>query len=228
MRGLDGSPPFRIGDGRAMALSPDSAWGISALPTTPIERLVLLPTRTGQVKLIETGPLSFFQWACFFPSGAEILYAAKSASGRQRVYRQMIGSASPRPVTPEGYGLRSSHAVSPDGATAALTDPAGNVALLRFESGQLRPLPGAAPRELACQWTNDGKALYVFANGAASAPLTKIELATGRRTPIRTLAPADPAGLVNVSGVRVTPDGKAYAYTYDRRLSDLYLVEGWN
>ena len=37
--------------------------------------------------------------------------------------------------------------------------------------------------------------------------------------------PADAAG-VNQIGVIPTPDGDGYVYTFNRILSDLYLVEG--
>jgi len=54
----------------------------------------------------------------------------------------------------------------------------------------------------------------------------RISLATGKRWDFRELSPPDPAGLVEVSMVRVTPSGRALAYTYFRQLSTLYLVEG--
>jgi hypothetical protein len=40
------------------------------------------------------------------------------------------------------------------------------------------------------------------------------------------LVPADAAGIDTISGVMMTPDGKAYVYSYVRTLCDLYLVEG--
>ncbi|MFN2447406.1 MAG: hypothetical protein ABR606_17700 [Vicinamibacterales bacterium] len=43
---------------------------------------------------------------------------------------------------------------------------------------------------------------------------------------MRELIPADPAGVVEIMTLVLTPDAKAYAYTYVRALSDLYLVEG--
>ena len=38
--------------------------------------------------------------------------------------------------------------------------------------------------------------------------------------------PLDPSGVERISNVVVTPDGKYYAYTYSRLLSDLFVVEG--
>ena len=41
-----------------------------------------------------------------------------------------------------------------------------------------------------------------------------------------TLGPNDPAGVTAVLNVRMTADGKSYAYSFDRELSDLFVVEG--
>jgi hypothetical protein len=38
--------------------------------------------------------------------------------------------------------------------------------------------------------------------------------------------PADPAGVVETLGIVPTPDGRFYAYSYLRLLTELYLVEG--
>ena len=57
------------------------------------------------------------------------------------------------------------------------------------------------------------------------ARVARLEVATGRQVAVREISPPDTVG---VSGVQVTMarDGKAYAYWYTRRLSDLYVVEG--
>ena len=38
------------------------------------------------------------------------------------------------------------------------------------------------------------------------------------------MMPSDPAGIVVIWTVVMTPDAKSYAYTYGRFLSELYLV----
>ena len=49
---------------------------------------------------------------------------------------------------------------------------------------------------------------------------------TGDRTLWKTLAPSDPAGVPSINAVSLSSDGRFYAYSFDRTLSDLYLVEG--
>jgi hypothetical protein len=36
----------------------------------------------------------------------------------------------------------------------------------------------------------------------------------------------DASGLTGVNSLTITPDGRAYAFTYNRSLSDLFLVQG--
>jgi len=38
--------------------------------------------------------------------------------------------------------------------------------------------------------------------------------------------PADPAGVARIQVIEMTPDGRTYAYSVSRQLSDLYLVRG--
>ncbi len=54
----------------------------------------------------------------------------------------------------------------------------------------------------------------------------RLDLATGKRQLVLTLAVSDPSGVTAITAVRTTPDGKAHAYSYYRELSDLFIVEG--
>ena len=82
------------------------------------------------------------------------------------------------------------------------------------------------------QWSSDGRFVYVRTPGDFVAHIFRIDLQSGRREPWKDLTPGDIAGYIGIDahprGVRVTPDGKAYAYTYWKLLDYLYLVEGLN
>lgn len=56
--------------------------------------------------------------------------------------------------------------------------------------------------------------------------ITRVDLATGKRTPWKQIVPADAAGVDAIGGIAITPDEKSYVYSYGRTLSDLYVVEG--
>jgi eukaryotic-like serine/threonine-protein kinase len=71
-----------------------------------------------------------------------------------------------------------------------------------------------------------GWGICVYRPGEFPAKVAQLELATGKRTLWRSLAPADPAGVSQIGPIVMTPDGTSYIYGYHRTLSDLYLVEG--
>ncbi len=48
----------------------------------------------------------------------------------------------------------------------------------------------------------------------------------GRREPVSTLSPPDPAGAMQILRIVMTPDARGYAYTFVRALSSLYVVDG--
>jgi hypothetical protein len=55
--------------------------------------------------------------------------------------------------------------------------------------------------------------------------VTRLDRESGKRTPWMSLSVPDPAG-VSVKNLLLTPDARSYAYTYSRRLDDLYLAKG--
>jgi hypothetical protein len=53
-----------------------------------------------------------------------------------------------------------------------------------------------------------------------------LDPATGRKDLWKEFLPADSAGVWPYARIRITPDGKAYAYSFERVLAELFLVEG--
>jgi hypothetical protein len=68
--------------------------------------------------------------------------------------------------------------------------------------------------------------LFVRYSRSAPASVSRLDLATGEKKPWRELLPPDSVGVQGVADIIGTPDGKAYAYSYYRRLSELFVVEG--
>ena len=89
-----------------------------------------------------------------------------------------------------------------------------------------RPVPATTPVDIPTEWSADGGVLFVTTRGPEGAQIDRIELGTGRRTPWKTLMPADRAGLLDLGFVHLSADAQAYVYSYRRVLDDLYLVEG--
>ena len=53
-----------------------------------------------------------------------------------------------------------------------------------------------------------------------------MDVATGERQPWLELTPPDPAGVQSIGPVHMSADGKAYVYSYRRKLDQLFVVEG--
>ncbi len=221
----DGSPPVRLGEGYALALSPDKR---SALATPmSFSQLTLLPTGAGQARRLEPGPIESYQSARFLPDGKRILFAGSEKGRRARLYVQDLAGGAPRPVTAEGAGAGfHGVVVSADGRFATGPAPGSGFARYPLEGGSPLPIEGLAEGEFPVQWSADGRSLFVYRIGDVPARIFRLDLSTGRRELWKELTPPDLAGANVIPEVQITPDGRAYAYYYGQILSDLYLVEG--
>jgi hypothetical protein len=97
VRKTDGSPPVRLGEGYALALSPDRKWALAA-PISFTE-LLLLPTGIGQAKKLERGGIESYQSARFLPDAKRILFAGKEPGHRARLCIQDLAGGGPKPIT---------------------------------------------------------------------------------------------------------------------------------
>ena len=156
--------------------------------------------------------------------------SASEAGRPRRLFVQELPDRLPKPITPEG--IFTEYAIAtPDGAWV----PAGSnfeeapYALYPVARGDPRPIPGLEKGDQPLRFSADGRRLFVrygYAADTTKARIALLDLATGRKQPWKVLSPADPAGVTDIYLVYLTPDGSGYVYVYDRRLSDLFLVEG--
>ena len=143
-----------------------------------------------------------------------------------RCYVQDVAGGPARPVTPEGVTAPAPVLVSPDGLHFVAADAAGTRALYAVEGGEPRPVPGLDTDDALARWGADGRALYVYSRGVWPIKISRLDLATGARTPFKEIAPADPSGILDAPRLFLTPGGDAYVYFLRRLLCDLYVVEG--
>ena len=155
------------------------------------------------------------------------MFAAEEKGKPPRSYIQDVAGGPPRPFAEEGM---SATLVSPDGREIAGSTPEGLHLIYRADGeGRPRSIEGALPEDFLVQWSADGKTMYV--RGGEEQPLTlyRLDLATGRRELWKQLAPPDLAGFLEYGsgprGVRVTPDGRFYAYTFFSDLERLTLTD---
>ena len=136
-----------------------------------------------------------------------------------------LDGGQPRPITSEGYSLGPyPHTISPDGKHVAAVTSDG-IALVSVDGGDPQPVRGSQSGETPIRWTKDGSGLLVGKRGETSCTVSRLDLSTGARTPWKTVAPADVAGVVGVACPRIAADEQHYVFGYTRNLSDLFLVE---
>ena len=126
----------------------------------------------------------------------------------------------------------------PDGQRLLVTgnDPGRRVRafIQDVNGGNLIPADGGVPkivagveaRESVIRWSADGRFLFLRRSEEPSAvKIERLDIASGRKETWRELRTPDPVG-VQIGEIVMTPDGTAYAYSFERNISTLYLAKG--
>jgi Tol biopolymer transport system component len=221
LRGTDRSPAVRLGKGMAQSLSPDGRWALAI--DLSANTLVILPTGAGEPRVLPRHTIKVFSWAGWFPDGKRIVFAGFEEGKGQRMYVQDLAGGPPRPITPEGVAERA-NTLTPDGKWVVARS---KELLARFpiDGGEPQPVKGREAEDRPLLWRGDGRVLFVR-QGQLPARIFALDVETGQRTLVREIAPRDPLGVDAVVDVRLTPDGKSYAYVYIRSIFSLYQVTG--
>jgi eukaryotic-like serine/threonine-protein kinase len=223
VRKTDGSPAVLLGKARSMSLSPDGRRVIAQSVSDPPE-LLILPTGAGTPRSVPIKGIAL-QWTLWMPDGRRAVMRGSESGRGPRLYVVDTDTGERRAISPEGVSTLG-NGVSPDGKLVAAIAPDGRIMLYSPDGGEPKAVPGIEPGEVCIRWTADGRGLYVADFKDMPVTVYRLDLATGRREPIRSLAPSDAAGVLNVGPVLVSADGKSYVYSYRRILDDLYVVTG--
>lgn len=226
VRGTDGSPAVRLGNGVVPQLSRDGKKVLALVPGPDGKRrLTELPTGAGDARTIATGDVQV-QTARFFPDGRRILELGNAAGANgQRLWVQDADGGKPRSITPEGVNSRLHGSIAPDGKRVAAVDPNGTITIYPLEGGEAIPVPGIVVGERPVDWLPDGKSLLVSRVDTPNV-VYEVEVSTGKRKAFRTMPVPDGVRAEDLSAPVFSADFKSYAYAYTRIASDLYVVEG--
>jgi dipeptidyl aminopeptidase/acylaminoacyl peptidase len=223
LRKPDGSPAVRLGEGMAVALSPDGRSAL-VLPRFDRDHLVLLPTGPGEARSLAKRDF-MYSGARFLGDGEHIVSVGFAPGHAARAYVEDLRGGSPRPITPEG--VAGYPVVSADGQALAVPMTGGRFLLYPLEGGEPDPLPGLEAGDSLLRFSADGQSMLVMRTGPLPTPVLEVDLVTGQRRPFKRLMPADPTGIGYIYRAVFSRDGASYAYSYGRVLySNLYLLEG--
>jgi eukaryotic-like serine/threonine-protein kinase len=222
MRKTDGSnAAVRLADGwiRRQALSPDRKL-VAQIVDGAIN---LVPVGAGESRTIRDKDMRYIR-PMWFPDGKRLLLAGESTGRPGRMWVRDLEAGPPKPITPEGV---ASGKISPDGRLVAASNMmTGEWSLYPADGGgDPRPISGTRRGEEVIGFDDKGQSLNVY-SGDLKLRIERIDLASGKRTFVREVTPADPTGVTRISTLQVTPDGRAYCYSFMRSLSRLYMVDG--
>jgi Tol biopolymer transport system component len=189
---------------------------------------MLLPTGAGEAKTLERGPIEqYSDEAGWFPDGKQVVFQGREAGHDWRCYIQSMEGGPPRAITPEGTtGTSGEIFISPDGRFVIAADAQHQASFYSLAGGAPQPISHLESKERIIGWTSDGHSLYLAVRQEMSIRVYRFDPSTGRRELLKEIMPADLAGVFGFNRIFMTPDGKGYAYSVSRVLSDLYVVEG--
>ncbi len=227
----DGSSARKIGSGSPLALSPDGKYALVRINKL-FNRLVLMPIGEGDMKPFETNhldSLTYQEFACFFPDGKRIMFAANDSKCGRRIYTQNIDGGIPICITPdeEGVEMFSPRSISPNGKYVVLNNSKNRISLYQTDGGASMPLKHLEEDFYLIRWAGDGENLFIRRYGEVPTIVYKYNPANGTKEKWLELMPQDTTGVNRIQRILLTPDGKTYVYCFIRESSDLYLMEGF-
>ena len=191
-------------------------------------RLALLPTGIGEAKELGVHGMQDFSNLGWMPDGSEVYFAGTDGHN-WRMYAQDLAKGEIRSLTPPilvNPTRALNGLVSPDGRFCFSRDPGGTGWLYPVSGGEAQVVKGLLPEDIWVGWASDGRSAFVHQDKKTLAYVFQLDPVSGSRRFVGKAAPQDASGLTNVSPLTITPDGKSYAFTYARSLSDLFVVEG--
>jgi serine/threonine protein kinase len=231
IRGTNGSPVVKLGEGQAFDLSPDGRLALGIVQRSARDDLMLYPTGAGEPRRLDSGPVERYTAGRWFPDGTRILVCGNGSGGPNRCYVQDIQGGPPRAITPE---QTDNGWPSPDGASVFVhhtrqgtTESEPVFALYRTDPGTSRPISWLRENsDEVAGWNADGASLLVWSPEETTLTLSRVDLVTGKRNVLRTLKVPTAAGALRVRSFVGTANQDAYAYMLDRQLSWMFLIHG--
>jgi eukaryotic-like serine/threonine-protein kinase len=221
IRKTDGSPVVRLGEGYAVAISRDKRWVIGALPTAP-PQFVLYPTGAGELRRLSWRGLETFSGIDFFPDGRSVFVCGSLQGKASRCYRGALDAPTLEPLTPDST---STGRPRPDGLAALVRRPDGRW-IYPLGGGSPRAVPGLGDADRVLRWSPDGEALWVQAGDEFHPAVERLDVNTGRRTPLVDIEPPAGVSLYRLFPASLADDPRMYAYSAWSYDSALFTVQG--
>ena len=222
LRNTDGSPPARLGEGLAGAISADAKW----IVTQPAAggSLTLVPAGAGESRQITHDAISYTAIA-FLPDNKRLLAVGIEAGHGPRDYLIDLSSGDSKPITPEGTaGVHP----SPDGRSTAVLEPDGNHGIWPLDGNAIRLIPGLDSNYRVIGWAPDGGSVFVVPSRKreTAVQVFQVNTTTGKMQLWKTFGEDLGTGITQVGAPILADNGTSYAYIYVRVTSQAYVANG--
>ncbi|HQT95061.1 MAG TPA: hypothetical protein PK435_10550, partial [Thermoanaerobaculaceae bacterium] len=236
LRPLDGGPALDLGETTRMpTLSGDGKW-VLVYAKEPVFGLKVIPTAAGVPHPVPIPAFAASDSMTFILGDGRhgVIWGRPEGKARS-LFSIDLETGVFKQIAPDGSGkFFLQNLVSPDGKWIAFQDQGRPGALdgeqsaeyARSDGTDAAPIHGLGRGDAISGWYRGSGSIVVFDRNVMPAPVDALELKTGKRTPLLKLLPPDPVGISGIQGVKMSPDGSAYAYNVIRQLSELYMIEG--
>jgi serine/threonine protein kinase/Tol biopolymer transport system component len=227
LRKTDGSAPIRLGDGSAFAVSPDGKWVSAYSSTDPAtRRYVLQPTGAGEEHEVAIPELKSMNLVYGWSSDNQTLFLHGAVPKKNNVWQNYswnLASGSLKPIGPEGVA-DNLPLLSPDRQQILDMGPDGHWRVYPVAGGEGRAVEGLSPHDVLIGWRDDNHSMFLITHrdDNKTVPLSVLDLVSGQKTSLKEIHPTRPVD--QVLNMKITPDGRAYAYNFLVKLSDLYVA----
>lgn len=225
IRDLTTGTTTKLSNGEGFAFLPDGKSVITMLPREN-NRLNIVPLGAGQPRAIDGNGLAY-QWAQAFPDGRKLLVVGSMPGKGLQLYTQSVDGGALTPLKPDIF--LAFPKISPDGTRIAGATRNWQIAVIPATGGTPQYLP-VDTMHMPLKWSSDGNRLLIRLirgeDAEATAVLEWVDLKTGKTSVWRTLKGPDGAD-ASVGETSVSRDEKTYIYALKRRLSELFVVDGW-
>ena len=133
-----------------------------------------------------------------------------------------LAGGAPVPILPDVTAVAL---FSPDRTMAIAPNPDDTFMIHTVAGGPARRLPGMTDADEPFAFSDDGRSVFVQRGQTIPLVVERIDLQTGKRTPVGEFSPVSRAGLVHVyfGSPVVKADFSQYAYGYVRRPSVFFI-----
>lgn len=217
---MDGSPGTRLAPGAAREFSPDEKFVLAEVGSD----IILVPTGTGTVKTFKASDKTELTAHGFFPDNKHLLMSSRTGAGLPEFYSMdFSGNKHRLPIE----ALDDVVLISPDGDSILLSRDQA-LQIYSLSTGKSKPFNGIDSNERPLRWSQDGKWIFVRNISGTPVKVFKVEVSSGKRSLFKEITVSDPAGFVAFTSIVISDDEQAFAYSYRRGLSTLFLIENFS